>query len=71
MPKQRRNIPRPVVRISPPHELERFLRKMPIQKKLRLKRALSPKRVYRSYSDAHRLLVVGLRYGSDTDFTNI
>ena len=64
-------IPRAYVRESDPEVLKQFLKKVPKEKRVRVKKPYVPKRVYRRYSDTQRLLVVGLRYGSLTDFSKI
>ena len=64
-------IPMTRVRLSTRIALQDFLRKEKVEKKRKKKQRLSPKRVYTSYSEKQRLLVVGLRYGSGTDFTQI
>ena len=64
-------IPMTRVRLSTRIALQDFLRKEKVERKRIKKQRISPRRVYRSYSEKQRLLVVGLRYGSGTDFTQI
>ena len=64
-----KEIPVPRVRISPLHELQRFLQK-DRKEPIRVKQLMRMKRVKRSYTDSHRHYIVCLRYGSLTDFSH-
>ena len=66
-----KDIPVPRVRLNPLHELARFLQKDKFKKKAQPKRIGCVRRIKLSYSDKHRQLVVFLRYGSLTDFSEL
>ena len=71
MPKTIIPIPTPKIRLSSIEDMRRAVqKKLPAPRKAKEK-SIQIKRCYRLYKEHHRLLVVKLRYGSLTNFSEI
>ena len=67
-----KSIPTPRVRTSSMLDIKKFLFKEKHEKRHKKKKKLIlPKRMYRTYSDRQRALVLALRYGSLQNFSNV
>ena len=71
MPSKPKAIPVPHVRISSMETLKRIVHKDKPAPRQAKRKVVQLKRCYRLYKERHKLLVVKLRYGSLTDFSDV